>query len=597
VTLTGASLGGAQAGNYTLTSVGTTTANITARQLTITATGVNKVYDGTTTATVTLSDNRVPDDVFTTSYTTATFSDKNIGIDKVVSVTGITKSGKDADNYTANTTASTTANITALCITVTPTGTPQKQYSDADPVFTYTYSPALAAGDAFTGSLGRNAGEAPGVYPITIGNLALSTNYTLKLNTTPVRLQITEEDAIADYTGAEFASTGTATATSGKLRLSATLTDTADALRGEIINARVRFKIVPMTANMTAEPAVYTSWRYVTLITSDKTVGTAVLDTALSVGNLNAKNFDIYVQVGGYYRNFDSAVVKSTVTVSKSLNDYITGGGNIKFGALTANKSAGVYKSNDNSKTNFGFNVKYSKTGNNLQGNVNVIIRSGNNVYQVKGVVGGSNGILGTDVRNTKSKKATLTAKASMFNTLTGLPVPNGSSATLRMDMIDKAEPGANIDSLAISVVGADGTLLYAITWINNTSVGVPISGGNIQVNSSTATTTSTTQTVTLNQAVQMSEVVQEAADTKFGLSAFPNPSRNQFSVHLESSDRNSRITLRVFDISGRTVGVIPNLMPGQTIQLGNEYRPGIYFVEMIQGKNRTQVKLLKAVN
>jgi hypothetical protein len=103
---------------------------------------------------------------------------------------------------------------------------------------------------------------------------------------------------------------------------------------------------------------------------------------------------------------------------------------------------------------------------------------------------------------------------------------------------------------------------------------------------------------ILINQAVTMNNVIQdEVADAKFGLTAFPNPSRTQFSVHLESSDRNGKITLRVFDISGRTVGVIPNLMAGQTVQLGNEYRPGIYFVEMIQGKNRTQVKLLKAVD
>src|SRR5262249_887491 len=41
---------------------------ITARALTVSATGINKVYDGTTAATVTLSDNRVSDDVLTVSY-------------------------------------------------------------------------------------------------------------------------------------------------------------------------------------------------------------------------------------------------------------------------------------------------------------------------------------------------------------------------------------------------------------------------------------------------------------------------------------------------------------------------------------------------
>src|SRR5207249_6096158 len=64
------------AGNYTFNTATTTTADITTRALTISATGVNKVYDGATTATVNLSDNRVSGDVFTDSFTTATFADK-----------------------------------------------------------------------------------------------------------------------------------------------------------------------------------------------------------------------------------------------------------------------------------------------------------------------------------------------------------------------------------------------------------------------------------------------------------------------------------------------------------------------------------------
>src|SRR5204863_291513 len=58
--------------NYTLTYVGANL-TITPRPLTVSATGVNKVYDGTTTATVTLSDNRVAGDTLTASYASASF--------------------------------------------------------------------------------------------------------------------------------------------------------------------------------------------------------------------------------------------------------------------------------------------------------------------------------------------------------------------------------------------------------------------------------------------------------------------------------------------------------------------------------------------
>src|SRR5262249_56812557 len=79
-------------------------------------------YDGTTGATVTLSDDRVSGDVFTDSYTSASFADKNVGTGKAVSVSGISITGTDAANYTFNTSVSTTANITARALTISATG-------------------------------------------------------------------------------------------------------------------------------------------------------------------------------------------------------------------------------------------------------------------------------------------------------------------------------------------------------------------------------------------------------------------------------------------------------------------------------------------
>jgi hypothetical protein len=81
--------------------------------LTVTATGVNKDFDGTTNATVTLSDNRIsPNDTFTDSYTSASFVSAGPGMGITVNVTGISISGTGATNYAlTSTTAATTANI------------------------------------------------------------------------------------------------------------------------------------------------------------------------------------------------------------------------------------------------------------------------------------------------------------------------------------------------------------------------------------------------------------------------------------------------------------------------------------------------------
>ncbi|MGA2281958.1 MAG: YDG domain-containing protein [Verrucomicrobiota bacterium] len=133
--------------NYNVTLANNTSGVITARSLTVTATGVNKTYDGATNATVTLADNRVSGDVFTDSYTNASFSDKNVGTGKTVSVSGLAISGTDATNYTCNTTASTTANITAQAITVTAAAN-SKTY---DGTTNAAATPTITSGSVQTG--------------------------------------------------------------------------------------------------------------------------------------------------------------------------------------------------------------------------------------------------------------------------------------------------------------------------------------------------------------------------------------------------------------------------------------------------------------
>jgi hypothetical protein len=77
-------------------------------------------------------------------------------------------------------------------------------------------------------------------------------------------------------------------------------------------------------------------------------------------------------------------------------------------------------------------------------------------------------------------------------------------------------------------------------------------------------------------------------------LKAFPNPTSSSFTVLAESNDVKQKIEVRVMDLYGRTVEIRPNIVSGQTLRLGDQYRPGVYFIEMIQGNNRRQLKLIK---
>jgi hypothetical protein len=169
VTVSGISISGDDAGNYNLASTthhhhhgedschstdDTTAAyyaDITPRVLTVSATGINKVYDGNTIATVTLSDDRVAGDTLDDSYVNAFFDDKNVGTDKLVSVSGISISGFDAGNYSLlNDTAATIADITKRGLTVTAAGI-DKAY-DGNAVAEVTLSDDRVAGDTLDDS-------------------------------------------------------------------------------------------------------------------------------------------------------------------------------------------------------------------------------------------------------------------------------------------------------------------------------------------------------------------------------------------------------------------------------------------------------------
>jgi hypothetical protein len=102
-TVTGAlSLSGGPAGNYKLTSDSATTkANITPKTVTGSFTAADKLYDGTTAATITGRglDGKVGTDDVTLTGGTATFSDAAPGQGKTVTGTGFALGGTDKANY------------------------------------------------------------------------------------------------------------------------------------------------------------------------------------------------------------------------------------------------------------------------------------------------------------------------------------------------------------------------------------------------------------------------------------------------------------------------------------------------------------------
>jgi hypothetical protein len=178
---------------------------VLAKNLIVTTTASNKVYDGTTTATVAYIDNRVPGDSLTLTGTAA-FADKNVAIGKTVTVTGITINGPDAGNYTlAATTATTTADITARPLAITATAA-NRMY-DSTTTVSVTYGDNRLTGDVLTVNgvasfADKNIGTSKAV---TITNITItgidSGNYALTATTARTTADVIPPDGDLDGSG------------------------------------------------------------------------------------------------------------------------------------------------------------------------------------------------------------------------------------------------------------------------------------------------------------------------------------------------------------------------------------------------------------
>jgi hypothetical protein len=87
----------------------------------------------------------------------------------------------------------------------------------------------------------------------------------------------------------------------------------------------------------------------------------------------------------------------------------------------------------------------------------------------------------------------------------------------------------------------------------------------------------------------------EERAKITGGLAVkvMPNPSTSSFNIYINSDDDKERIVIQVFDLFGRKVEErIAN--KGAVVRIGDNYQPGVYLVNIIQGNGRKEIKLIK---
>lgn len=394
-------------------------------------------------------------------------------------------------------------------------------------------------GSTATWTVSGIADLAPGVYDI---RLTVSDVEGGSISTES-RIIVQREDATATYSGSLFVSTDSVNSGVATVELRATiqditaaLPDGADQQDGNIASATVSF----INNTNPDYPVVIGSGLAVTPVDpSDLSTGVAAYSWTVDIGNSDSETFDIVVEVDGFYLAEDLTLV----TVSKPLNDAVTGGGYI-----FNEKSAGLYAGDETRRSSFGFNVKRNKQGTNVQGHVNVIISHGDRTYQIK--TNATDSLVALPGVNPDVSHAEFIAKANLRDITDPInPISLGGNLQLIATLTDSGEPG-DLDTVAFTLW--DGAvLLYSTNWSGTNTVEQLLDGGNIQVRLDRP------ENLLLDgSAITASSSVKPLASTELATAfQYVVHAWSEFGLHAHELAPFSTVDLRIAPLSGNILG------------------------------------------
>jgi autotransporter-associated beta strand protein len=617
-------LTGAEAGNY-IAPPRFVVMNgiINPRDLTITATAYDKVFDNSTTAAVTLSSDQLSGDDIHINYVSADFVDPGAGI-QTVNVNGVSISGVDAHNYNLlNESASTIARITAAGtftelhtsansvrfmdnITLTAQVTPQKgegvkgviQFKINGVNFGTAVAVVPVTGDVLhraVATLTQQVDKMPGSYNLTADFSSSTSNYNSS-SSQSVSLPVYAREASpylsrGFYTGDVFAWTTSVSSSKGTLTLAATVQD-VNTPHGDVRAAKVTFFTV--TASGLAPIQGATDLPVGLVDVDDATLGTASAIVQFDIGAQNAVYYNIVVRVsGGYTNDITAACAQKQITIAKPiLIGYTSGGGDV-----SNERSSGFIKGASDKVTDFEFDITYTKSGSNPKGKSSVWVHS---YYR-------PDGTLDSKIHTYWIQSTAISLLAITQNSTTGPTCDFSSKANLYEQMSDRSlvliEGGAVFQmqashqclnqQIAITLYRKAGGVWFSSNWVSTKTLPKPISDGHVYVFGGDSACKALTGVVRGGEPNKAINGMGEEQVSFSGI-AYPNPTQSQFNIKLKSSDTHDPITIMVYSVNGYLIEQRKNLYAGQTIQLGALYRSGVYIMEIMQGTRHRQMKLMK---
>jgi hypothetical protein len=89
-------------------------------------------------------------------------------------------------------------------------------------------------------------------------------------------------------------------------------------------------------------------------------------------------------------------------------------------------------------------------------------------------------------------------------------------------------------------------------------------------------------------------DAMQTEENRFVSLTIAPNPSASSFRIVVAGDPAMGKVHLRVFDAGGRVIENRSNIAPHTVLMLGEQYRRGVYLIEVRQGAQRIHQKVVK---
>ena len=452
-------------------------------------TGVNKVYDATTNATVTGAPTVSPltNDVVTVSGLGAgVFSNANVGNGKAITVSGYTLSGADAANYSVVQPTGVTANITQAQLTVTAisdakfvTQTDSAGYNNVSySGFVGGQGPSVLGGTLLVTrsnmGAGNGASDPAGTYTgVLVPSGLTSSNYSISyVNGNYTIVPVDQLLVKVSNTSISYGSSPTYTIASAQYLSStnntiASLTETSSSGNtstwSDGAGGTVTFTLAPSGAVLSTTSNVAVG-NYAITGTNTSIVGSN-FSSLVFTGNLAVTPIPLTVSASNVSKTYDGTTSMNGVTIG--LTGLVTNGS--MTDAVTVN-GVGAF-----STKNAGTGLSYSV------GSLTLAGADAGDYYLSGGTtISGTNGTINPkpvtlapqSVTKTYDGTTSYTLTASDLNYLSGLLGVTGdsvSTATLTFDN-KNVGTGKTLAATAVTINDGNGGNNYAVTLGSNST-------------------------------------------------------------------------------------------------------------------------------